>query len=61
MREMGFSCTRAAEALDTSPRMLKYYASGTHAIPKTVWLACMHLAWEEARHRGAGKRSAPAA
>jgi hypothetical protein len=61
MREMGFSFTRAAEALDTSPRMLKYYASGTHAIPKTVWLACMHLASEHARHRRAEKHVAPAA
>jgi hypothetical protein len=61
VREMGFSFPRAAEALDTSPRMLKYYASGTHAIPKTVWLACMHLAAEQARRRRVEKRSAPAA
>ena len=61
MREMGFSFARAADALDTSPRMLKYYAAGTHAIPKTVWLACMHLASEQARHRRKEKRSAPAA
>ena len=61
MREMGFSFTRAAEALGTSPRMLKYYASGTHVIPKTVWLACMYLASEQARRRRTEKRSAPAA
>jgi hypothetical protein len=49
MREMDFSFARAADALDTSPRMLKYYAAGTHVIPKIVWLACMHLVAEQSR------------
>jgi hypothetical protein len=49
MKEMELSFAGAAEALDTSPRMLKYYAAGTHEIPKTVWLACMHLAAEKSR------------
>jgi hypothetical protein len=49
MQEMSFSFARAADALDASPRMLKYYAGGTHAIPKTVWLACMYLAAERSR------------
>ncbi len=44
MRRMEFSFAAAAEALDVSPRMLKYYAAGTHEIPKTVFLACMQLA-----------------
>lgn len=44
MRELGFSFAAASEALDVSPRMLKYYAAGTHEIPKTVFLACMQLA-----------------
>jgi hypothetical protein len=51
MQEMDFTFARAADALDTSPRMLKYYAAGTHAIPKTVWLASMHLAAERSRSR----------
>lgn len=44
MRRMELSFAAAAEALDVSPRMLKYYAAGTHEIPKTVFLACMQLA-----------------
>jgi hypothetical protein len=51
MQEMDFTFARAADALETSPRMLKCYAAGTHAIPKTVWLACMHLAAERSRSR----------
>jgi hypothetical protein len=51
MQEMGFTFARAADALETSPRMLKYYAAGTHAIPKTLWLACMHLAAQCSRSR----------
>lgn len=61
MRELGLSFAGAAALLEVSPRMLKYYASGTHAIPKTVWLACMHLASERARRAHPGKRSASAA
>ena len=49
MREMEFTYQRASEALDVSQRMLKYYASGKHEIPKTVFLACMHLSSERAR------------
>jgi hypothetical protein len=48
-REMGLSFAQAAEALGVSERMLKYYAAGTHTVPKTVWLAAMHLAAERAR------------
>jgi Protein of unknown function (DUF2442) len=44
MHELSWSFAQAAEALGISKRMLKYYAAGTHSIPKTVWLACMHLA-----------------
>lgn len=51
MREMGWSFARAAEALGISQRMLKYYAAGTHAVPKPVCLACMHLAAEATRRR----------
>jgi Protein of unknown function (DUF2442) len=47
--EMHWSFAQAAEALGVSKRMLKYYAAGTHAVPKTVWLAAMHLAAERAR------------
>jgi hypothetical protein len=43
LREMHLSFAQAAEALGVSKRMLKYYAAGTHAVPKTVWLAAMHL------------------
>jgi hypothetical protein len=49
LREMHWSFAQAAEALGISKRMLKYYAAGTHAVPKTVWLAAMHLAAERAR------------
>jgi hypothetical protein len=49
LREMGWSFAQGAEALGVSKRMLKYYTAGTHAIPKTVWLACMHLAAERTR------------
>ena len=49
LHEMGWSFAQAAEALGVSKRMLKYYAAGTHAVPKTVWLAAMHLAAERAR------------
>jgi Protein of unknown function (DUF2442) len=49
LREMHWSFAQAAEALGVSKRMLKYYAAGTHAVPKTVWLAAMHLAAERAR------------
>lgn len=44
MGELGWSFAQAADALGISKRMLKYYAAGVHPIPKTVWLACMHLA-----------------
>lgn len=47
--ELGLSFAQAADALGISKRMLKYYAAGTYVIPKTVWLACMHLAAEHAR------------
>jgi len=53
MREMGWSFAQAAEALGVSERMLKYYASGTHEIPKTLWLACMRLAAERSRRQSA--------
>jgi hypothetical protein len=53
-REMGWSFAEAAEALGVSKRMLKYYAAGTHAVPKTVWLAAMHLAAERVRRGQSG-------
>jgi hypothetical protein len=49
LRECGWSFAQAAEALGVSKRMLKYYAAGTHDIPKTVWLVCMRLAAEQSR------------
>jgi hypothetical protein len=49
MRRMEFTFQRASDALDISQRMLKYYAAGTHEVPKTVFFACMHLASERAR------------
>ncbi len=52
-RERGWSFAQAAEALGVSKRMLKYYAAGTHEIPKTVWLACMYLAAEQSRRERA--------
>ncbi|HUN39229.1 MAG TPA: hypothetical protein VMU81_02950 [Acetobacteraceae bacterium] len=48
---LGLSLAQASEALGVSVHMLKHYAVGTHEIPKTVWLACMHLAAEHARRR----------
>jgi hypothetical protein len=50
-REMEWTFAQAAEALGISKRMLKYCAAGTHAVPKTVWLACMHLAAGRTRRR----------
>jgi hypothetical protein len=52
MREMGWSFAEAAEALGVSKRMLKYYSAGTHAVPKAVCLACMHLASAQAGENG---------
>jgi Protein of unknown function (DUF2442) len=49
MRRLEFTYPKASEALEVSQRMLKYYAAGTHEIPKTVFLACMQLASERAR------------
>ncbi len=51
LQEMGWSFAQAAEALGVRKRMLKYYAAGTHPVPKTVWLAAMHLASERARRQ----------
>jgi len=34
--------------MGVSKRMLKYYAAGTHVVPKAVWPAAMHLASERA-------------
>lgn len=44
------SLSRAAEELGLSRRMVAYYESGIHEVPKTVLLACE--GWE-ARHRRA--------
>ncbi len=57
LRECGWSFAQAGEALGVSKRMLKCYAAGTHDIPKTVWLACMHLAAEQSRRRNAERRA----
>jgi transcriptional regulator with XRE-family HTH domain len=35
--------TEAAKALGVSPRMWRYYESGTHLLPKTVRLAAIGL------------------
>jgi transcriptional regulator with XRE-family HTH domain len=40
----GFSLSQAAEALGLSRRQVAYYASGGHAVPRTVLLACK--GWE---------------
>ena len=40
----GLSLTQAAEALGMSRRQIAYYASGEHAVPRTVLLACK--GWE---------------
>jgi hypothetical protein len=57
LRERGWSFAQASEALGISKRMLKYYAAGTHDIPKTVWLACMHLAAQQSRRESAEDRA----
>ena len=49
MRSMEFTYERAAEALGTSPRMLKYYAAGKYEVPKAICLACMHLSSSRSR------------
>lgn len=43
----GLSLTDAAEALGLSRRQVAYYASGEHAVPRTVLLACK--GWEVER------------
>lgn len=43
----GLSLTKAAEALGLSRRQVAYYASGEHAVPRTVLLACK--GWEAER------------
>jgi hypothetical protein len=40
----GLSLSEAAEALGMSRRMVAYYASGEHEVPRTVLLACK--GWE---------------
>ena len=49
MHRMAFTYDGAAEALGTSPRMLKYYASGKYDVPKAICLACMHLSATRSR------------
>ena len=49
MRAMELTYERAAEALGTSPRMLKYYTSGKYEVPKAICLACMHLSASRSR------------
>ncbi len=46
-RRYGLSLSGAAEALGNSRRQLAYYASGKHAVPRTVLLACK--GWETER------------
>jgi hypothetical protein len=43
----GLSLTDAASALGLSRRQVAYYASGKHAVPRTVLLACK--GWEAER------------
>lgn len=45
------SLNRAAEELGLSRRMVAYYESGKHKVPKTVLLACK--GWEAKRDRAA--------
>ncbi len=40
----GLSLSAAAEALGISRRMVSYYCNGSHAVPRTVLLACK--GWE---------------
>jgi len=47
----GLSLTDAAEALGLSRRQVAYYASGEHAVPRTVLLACK--GWEVERQAAA--------
>lgn len=39
----GYTQVSAAEALDISPRMMRYYCSGDKPVPVTVMLAMRHL------------------
>jgi hypothetical protein len=50
-RKHGLSLTDAAEALGLSRRQVAYYASGEHAVPRTVLLACK--GWEVERQAAA--------
>ncbi len=47
MRRNHLSLSTAAEALGISRRMVSYYRTAHHPIPRTVWLAC--LGWEATR------------
>ena len=44
----GLSLTKVAEELGLSRRMVAYYESGKHKVPKTVLLACR--GWEAQQH-----------
>lgn len=47
----GLSLSATAEALGLSRRMVAYYTSGDHAVPRTVLLACK--GWELERQQAA--------
>jgi hypothetical protein len=48
----GLSQRRAAEAIDVSERMMRYYASGQEKIPRAVLYALRYLAGVPPRPRG---------
>lgn len=45
----GLSLSKTAEALGLSRRMVAYYSSGEHAVPRHIQLAC--LGWEASLRR----------
>jgi len=56
MHDNALTQARAAEAIGISRRMLNYYLSGARPIPKTVWLACLGWAVQQAGHPGGANR-----
>lgn len=58
MDEAGLTQVRAAEAIGISRRMLNYYLSGARPIPKTVWLACVGWAAQQAGAKQSAERQA---
>lgn len=44
MQRNNMTLTQAAESLDISRRMVSYYRTARHKVPRHIWLAC--LGWE---------------